>query len=56
MQLDDMETPVKYVERKLDIAGTAIEMHLCYFSHSIKGRFQIAVAHFDQNRTIEYKL
>ena len=44
---------LKYVQRKLDIAGTATEMHLLLFQ-SINRPFQIQVAHFDQNRTIRY--
>ena len=45
---------LKCVQRKLDIAGTAIEMHLLLLQ-LIKCPFQITVPHFDQNRTIKYQ-
>ena len=40
-----MKITVKCVQRKLDIAGTAVEMHVLLFL-SIKRPFQILVAHF----------
>ena len=45
---------IKCFQRKLDMAGTAIEMQLLLF-RSIKRPFQIPVAHFDRNRTIKYQ-
>ena len=45
---------LKCIQHKLDIAGTATEMHSLLFQ-SIKCPFQIPVAHFDQNRTIKYQ-
>ena len=44
---------LKCIHLKLDMTGTAIEMHLLLFK-SIKRPFQIPVAHFDQNRTIKW--
>ena len=45
---------LKCVQRKLDIAGTATEMHFLLFQ-LIKRAFQIPFAHFDHNRTIRYQ-
>ena len=42
---------LKCVQRKLDIAGNTIEMHLLLFQ-LIKRLFQIPVVHFDKDKTI----
>ena len=42
---------LKCVQRMLDIAGTATEMHLLLLQ-LIKRLFQIPVVHFDQDKTI----